>query len=82
MQAAQRHFSATDLATFRVCKMLKLTLTQFQNLSEYEQTEWLAYDRFRQNMVSQAIESMREEKDGKIIVSDAGAYMALHMERW
>lgn len=42
--------------------MLHLSLSQFLDLPEWEQIEWLAYDKWRQDAIQSWLDMMREKE--------------------
>ena len=74
---AQAHFSPYDLMVLRICQRNGWSIEQvWDSLSEWEQTEWLAYDR---QVSEQIVEIMQRLADKEALLPDA--YVALLLAR-
>jgi len=76
-QTARPRFTNNDVAVLRLCERKGWTLADWYTLDEREQLEWLAYDNWRQQVISRMLKSV-QKKDGTVV--DAAAYVRLWLE--
>ena len=55
---ARLHFSARELAILHVCPPNGWTLSQWEDLSAWEQLDWLAYDCWRSEQIAESVHQL------------------------
>ena len=65
-----------ELTRLRLCRAMGWGLSEFDDLTESEQTDWLAYEHYRRTKLAEMMRSMQKMiDDGRN--PDGGAYAAV-----